>query len=179
MIICATRGRVYFPLSKKTWEAFQGWWAWKMDHAGQRESNKRCMCAFTVCAYLNTQVCVPVSVMCVLCCWPPAHCYCCFPFISPTFSLSLTGPQSGSVSLASTRISPPTAAKMLTWTDAYRFFFLLSVHESGKVGKKKRKSKEVYCWQRKRIQAGKNGSIYLERGKNKQTYKATPVVKEY
>lgn len=113
-----------------------------MDHAGQRESNKRCVCAFTVCAYLNTQVCVPVSVMCVLCCWPPAHCYCCFPFISPTFSLSLTGPQSSSVSLASTRISPPTAAKMLTWTDAYRFFFLLSVHESGKVGKKKEKAKK-------------------------------------
>lgn len=110
-----------------------------MDHAGQRESNKRCVCAFTVCAYLNTQVCVPVSVMCVLCCWPPPHCYCCFPFISPTFSLSLTGPQSSSVSLPSTRISPPTAAKMLTWTDAYRFFFLLSVHESGKVGKKKKK----------------------------------------
>lgn len=124
-----------------------------MDHAGQRESNKRCVCvdalrsrkkrAFTVCAYLKTQVCVSVSVMCVLCFWPPAHCYCCFPFISPTFSLSLSGPQSSSVSLPSTRISPQTAAKMLTWTNAYHFFFLLSVHESGKVGKKKKKPRSV------------------------------------
>lgn len=103
--------------------------------------NQTSVCAFTVCAYLKTQVCVAVSVTCVLCCWPPARCYCRFPFISPTFSLSLTGPQSSSVSLPSTRISPQTAAKMLTWTNAYHFFFLLSVHESGKVCKKRKKQR--------------------------------------
>lgn len=172
MPFCATRGRVYFPLSKKHEKHFRADELERCTTLGRE--NQTSVCAFTVCAYLKTQVCVAVSVTCVLCCWPPARCYCRFPFISPTFSLSLTGPQSSSVSLPSTRISPQTAAKMLTWTNAYHFFSLLSVHESGKVCKKKEKAKK---W--KRIQAGKNGSIYLERGKNKQTYKPTAVVKQY
>lgn len=89
MSFCATRGRVYFPLSKKHEKHFRADELERCTTLGRE--NQTSVCAFTVCAYLKTQVCVAVSVTCVLCCWQPARCYCRFPFISPTFSLSLTG----------------------------------------------------------------------------------------